>query len=1422
ALDLDTWNNVSISFDGVLDKLIFEFEVFQSNALEKSGLYFRTDNLNISAQAKSSLNASDFTIYVNKLEYEYTGEEIELDFSISSNIDSSLYSVVTNCDSAILERGEYEASISILDSAFAEIKKSQNYTIEVIKRILNPASYTFIRNEEYATLRNISFYDKNDLIITSPHVDVQTIYPIVDDKVSIKIKDDNHIFRNNTNLYEVTLDSYSYTNNKGLIVSDRYEKIYDGTSFDINDVIEMYSAYNQDTDTKTPVAATTFVVEYRNESGEVVNEVKNIGTYTFMFEYNGQTIEGTIDIIPKAITGANYIGTDSFNKTYDGTSIVPINGYFGESIDSAEIELMGIVVGDEVSLTINEFGFIRPFGKTAIHVVNYDIVGEDGNNYILDGDFYINEVATISPAKLAFTSVTDLGGERIIFDEKVYNGLTDVEILNEDGNCLSLSGLGTKEITYSQVTATASSKDVGTRQVTLVLNDPSLFGFFQSEILMQVYPEIEIKQYELNVDDLTTLNDMKDYDGTVNSDLVITYCEFDNLLDFGDNLATILADTDKYEVVYSVAYYDTEVSGIRRLFIEGIELKAYSSSDQSIFDNYSISDFEIEGIINPVSITVDTEIVRILEGGAVPNIRVSVDETNVVTYTIHNTQLEAENDQNPLSEVGIEEGEYYLRVVSNSDNYRLDTEYVLVRLVVSTNENKTNQEIRIESFTYVDENTKIIIMEGGYFDLKCFSYTESSGLKTDLPLTYAINDGNVCSIEGNIIHGIKNGGQTVITISQSGNTYYKPAESISFIVEVKRYTVHATITPNSDLYYTDYLPREASNYALSVNVDSEAVSANINSVPTVQIKFGENQYVFSININTPKVSPEYTEVYGVIEVPVNLIGIKKQLDVYFDGAFNIKYKDSLNLVDGVDRLKINSNNVLVDDFIQEVNFQLKQYKNSSLEDVSIESLLPGNYVFYAGNEGDVYDDNKYYILINSPTSSYEFELHDSINVCIEKGIVSIGINNIEKNYYAPVLEDYSHLIIISGKINSEEEVTEIKENIDILLSIGTQTGAGTYPIQLNINDSALSESINNKYEFVINDGYAIIYPLQINIQAESKSSIYLKPIQQPTYKISIQNKNLFTDAQIEQIENYINNLVSIHCDVESGSNVGEYPIILSYSGNNVNYNVRINDSIYTVRNAEFSNIYFYDKQVKYDGLRHKLEVVYTKDQWPNATISYDFEYFTEPGEYKFRATISQANYETLILTATLIIGVDSFSTTTQALGSVELEITDENCTVGVNSNVSIYGGIFTGDTTEYEEQIAKQISYEYYDILNIYYITFMDGNLETSLGYSAYKITFAPKDIKKTNTLVIYGYNLEGDYTELEYEYSDGKYTIEVSDIRGIAFVEEVIKKSSTVARWAIIVAIVLVALILAAFLFSSKKFRNDRRRSRKRHNRWA
>ena len=136
--------------------------------------------------------------------------------------------------------------------------------IGAIKRIINPASYTFIRNEDYATLRNISFYDKNDLIITSPHVDIQTIYPIVDDKVSIKIKDDNHVFRNNTNLYEVTLDSYSYTNNKGLIVSDRYEKIYDGTSFDINDVIEMYSAYNQDTDTKTPVSATTFVVEYRN------------------------------------------------------------------------------------------------------------------------------------------------------------------------------------------------------------------------------------------------------------------------------------------------------------------------------------------------------------------------------------------------------------------------------------------------------------------------------------------------------------------------------------------------------------------------------------------------------------------------------------------------------------------------------------------------------------------------------------------------------------------------------------------------------------------------------------------------------------------------------------------------------------------------------------------------------------------------------------------------------------------------------------------------------------------------------------------------------------------------------------------------------------------------------------------------------
>ena len=865
GLDNNTYDVGQLEYAGAFEYLIFELRVYKSTVLQNSGLYFRTDNIKIQAVSNYELESDDFEYEITEDTYYYTGEVISLAHDVTTNVDQDKYFVDIFCDREIKNIGSYQVTMSILDTAHVTVSNKVK-TINVVANPIDLISVNVIRNEDFAIILDATFEDTYGYTYPLKDIDIKRIYPLNGtNTIDIKFNTTNFIKQNEdadfSASYTIRLETFDSYEAKGIYIdSINISKTYDGTIFDMNSYIKGFTEYNEDTNEITEVAAPSFAIEYFNGT-EQINEIINVGEYTYSFSYGTQTILGEISILPIEIHRGNYTGTSSFDKTYDGTNIVPIDGMLGSTINPNDIELSNLLVSADVSLDAKKLEFFRTIGKTAIKVTEGELVGEDSGNYILASDFYLTNYGYISQARLAYVSNTDTAGNLMKFNEKYFNGDYDIEINYDEDVCLTLSGLGEEEVKYSQIEATLLDVNVGIVDVELTIIDYTLLGFFEEKIYMQIYPQVEILPYKLLIDNAIVSNETKTYDGTTDTNLVIESCSFSNLKDFGDGLSDILENNSKYDYVYNQAQYQTSEAGTVRINISGIIFKGFERDIQKVFNNYIIDNFVVDGHINKAPLKVEAEVIRILEGGAVSNLKLSVEGNDLVTYSIHTTKDDAINDVNYIDEANIPIGDYYLRVVCNSTNYTfIGTDYVLVQLIVKAPQEKTNQHIVINSFVYEKNITKIVIMKGGQVDLHAYSIYGSSGesdKKTNLPLTYEYSNGgsSICIVENDVLKGL-NIGSAKIYISQPGDIYYNAADTIELNVEVREYSVASTINTIGDLYIPDKLPQDLSFYLLTSKINSNNVSSNIESIPDEAIKLGENDYNLLINF--------YENIYNYI------------------------------------------------------------------------------------------------------------------------------------------------------------------------------------------------------------------------------------------------------------------------------------------------------------------------------------------------------------------------------------------------------------------------------------------------------------------------------------------------------------------------------------------------------------------------------
>src|SRR5690606_75375 len=140
-------------------------------------------------------------------------------------------------------------------------------------------------------------------------------------------------------------------------------------------------------------------------------------------------------------------------------------------------------------------------------------------------------------------------------------------------------------------------------------------------------------------------------------------------------------------------------------------------------------------------------------------------------------------------------------------------------------------------------------------------------------------------------------------------------------------------------------------------------------------------------------------------------------------------------------------------------------------------------------------------------------------------------------------------------------------------------------------------------------------PLQINVTAEDKSKTYGMDDPELTY--------IFVPQLIGD------DTFSGQLEREKGENIGAYTISKGTLSLNGNYAVSFSEGTFTIQDAVYTGIRFDNASFVYDGTEKSLAI--TGNLPEGSTITYENNSRTDVGDQEVTATITGANYQTLIL-----------------------------------------------------------------------------------------------------------------------------------------------------------------------------------------------
>lgn len=833
------WRNASLKVKG--GKYIkFVIKVHYSGAgvdkIENAGLYL-CKKFTLTATASGTLMAKDFSVILGDGQDEllYDGQARYPVFDVVSDTETPYfyrYAALNEDGEEVspISAGAYTLRVDIYNDANAKITSFDKPYV-ILPQSIKLESYSVVANNEYVVLLDAEFVDGAGRKIDLTEAGCDRIYPFAD-RITVEVK--NSDFQPYS--AEIVIGGANseagylyFLKNKDIVC------VYDGEEKSVLDETTVFSEYDYETGVFTELSAALGVSYMRN--GEVMEgRPISAGAYEYVIEYGNSTFNGTLTILPKVISEAEYVG--ALDKTYDGTTAIAENGEIKRKLSN--LNPIGIIDGDEVYFDCEKTLYARETGKTYPIAYGAFLTGADAGNYVAAEEVYVAAEARITPAALYWTNNSDVSGGSVRVSDKEYDGTVSATIANASSVALVMKGLGSGKVTYGDIRAKFESKDAGERKAVFTLVNEALYDKYQKEITTDRAATAFISAKKLVATAAVAEDGEKTYDGNVSSSVRIVSVELESGYDvIGDGFKEAF-ETGEYAVGYETAEYDLALSGNRQITVRNAFFKGFTRETEKIFGNYSIETIVINGRINPAEIEVITEKIRIYNREALPDIETTALDPEIITARVYATYEDAENELNPLPDTTqIEEnGDYFLRVKCISNNFTL-VGNVILPLAITPAQDKERQFI---STAFKADGKNVVVPVGGRVSVAAASVTED-GRKTGLSVSYSLAGTSAQEIASGVYEILREGAFTV-TVSCYGNAHYLPAEDVAVTFEAADFDVSVS-SSLSDLYAGERIPTDELNATAEFYVNGTRDNGKLRPIEeTGVLKAGSNVYGF--------------------------------------------------------------------------------------------------------------------------------------------------------------------------------------------------------------------------------------------------------------------------------------------------------------------------------------------------------------------------------------------------------------------------------------------------------------------------------------------------------------------------------------------------------------------------------------------------
>ena len=622
-----------------------------------------------------------------------------------------------------------------------------------------------------------------------------------------------------------------------------------------------------------------------------------------------------------------------------------------------------------------------------------------------------------------------------------------------------------------------------------------------------------------------------------------------------------------------------------------------------------------------------------------------------------------------LDNAPIDAGKYSV-VVSNTDsNYDIHD----ATFEITINKNKITLEINAENKVYDKTNADVSVVATAEAGLNGNEFVSTKIMNGDLIVTEVINVGVykvIVSLTDTINFEFANHNEKSFNITANKITVTLQAQSSIYSdpinVDQTKYTVEGTVFEGDDLgvVISKKAGDNAGEYELTGAISNNNYNATfINNIYTIERKLislvysGENVLTYTgETLNCLKVAN--TDVENIIEswytdrnhqqiampktagdyyLRVNLIdlnytiGETNTIDVPFainPITWDVTTSTQDKIYDGNNlSVSVTANNNIVDENLYVVTY----YKDN------VEVNTPKN----AGS----------YIVKVKPKDTVNYVFESSKEVTISAREVAIDFSNYELVYNKL---SQKATATITNKVNGDDVSLVIEYQGTGFINVG---GYGLNITGLNGIDKdnyALPTSgLSLQYE---------IATLVVKVEFGKTNVDYTGKA------LNVENLNINFDSDVVDFNDFsINNLPT---------EVGQYDIELV--SNNANIEFINNTANIAIKPIDITNIYLADSTVKFDGKVKSLTVnTTTLSDGSIANVVYSENAFTDKGEYAVTATITNKNYNELVLTAKLTITTNeltviySGNSGTYNGEAQGLELNTSNMPDGVKALVSV-------------------------------------------------------------------------------------------------------------------------------------------------------